>query len=170
MTGLDGSSGKQKRWSPSGTGFMPNISQTICCDRGSRRASKPSLARRPQRVPIPARRDRSPVCEKALIRNKLSRGPYPLCTGYMGTGVVEAVGSEIDNFEVGDEVYFRGNDTMALADGTSVTCVSGAHSSHIVTRPNTTHGVDHMIPGAAMDVACMFVMPAVGLYGVVRRL
>ena len=76
----------------------------------------------------------------------------------------------IDNFAVGDKVYFRGNDTMALADGTSVTCDSGAHSSHIVTRPNTTHGVDHMIPGAAMDVACMFVMPAVGLYGVVRRL
>ena len=24
--------------------------------------------------------------EFALIRNKLSRGPYPLCAGYMGTG------------------------------------------------------------------------------------
>ncbi len=26
--------------------------------------------------------------EFAFIRNKISRGPYPLCTGYMGTGVV----------------------------------------------------------------------------------
>ena len=104
--------------------------------------------------------------EFALIRNKLSWGPYPLCTGYMGTGVVEAVGDNIDNFKIGDEVYFRGNDSMALADGSPISSVSGAHCSHIVRRPNTTHGVDHVVPGAAMDVACMFVMPAVGLYGV----
>lgn len=104
--------------------------------------------------------------EFALIRNKLSWGPYPLCTGYMGTGVVEAVGSEIGNFKEGDEVYFRGNDAMALADGAPVSCVSGAHCSHVVTRPNTTHGVDHMVPGMAADVAAMFVMPAVGLFGV----
>lgn len=104
--------------------------------------------------------------EFALIRNKLSWGPYPLCTGYMGTGVVEAIGSDIHNFEVGDEVYFRGNDYMELMDGTKVSSVSGAHCSHIVTKPNTTHGVAKMSSGAAMDVACMFVMPAVGLYGV----
>ena len=104
--------------------------------------------------------------EFALIRNRISWGPYPLCTGYMGTGTVEAVGANIGNFDVGDTVYFRGNDAMALADGTSVSCVSGAHCSHVVTRPNTTHGVAKLIPGAAMDVACMFVMPAVGLYGV----
>ena len=104
--------------------------------------------------------------EFALIHGKLSWGPFPLCTGYMGTGVVEAVGADIDNFSVGDEVYFRGNDAMALAGGTAVSCVSGTHCSHIVTRPNTNHGVDHVVPGAALDVACMFVMPAVGLYGV----
>lgn len=104
--------------------------------------------------------------ELALVRNKLSWDPYPLCTSYMGTGVVEVVGADIDNFKMGNEVYFRGNDSMALADGTPVSCVSGAHCTHIVSRPNTTHGVDHMVPGAAMDVACIFVMPAVGLYGV----
>ncbi len=104
--------------------------------------------------------------EFAFVRSKILRGSFPLCTGYMGTGVVETVGADIDNFVVGDKVYFRGNDSMSMADGTSVNCVSGAHSSHIVTRPNTNHGVDHMIAGAAMDVACMFVMPAVGLYGV----
>ena len=30
--------------------------------------------------------------EFALIRNKVCWGPYPLCTGYMGTGVIIAVG------------------------------------------------------------------------------
>ena len=104
--------------------------------------------------------------EFALIRNKLSWGPYPLCTGYMGTGVVETVGAEVGSFAVGDEVYFRRNDFIELEGGVQVSCVSGTHCSRIVTRPNTTHGVDHMVPGARLDVACMFVMPAVGLYGV----
>jgi 2-desacetyl-2-hydroxyethyl bacteriochlorophyllide A dehydrogenase len=110
--------------------------------------------------------------EFALIRGKLSWGPYPLCTGYQGTGVIEAVGTEVEGFEVGDEVYFRGNDRMAVADGTAfadgtpVTCASGAHCSHVVTRPHTTHGVAKMAPGAPMDVASLYVMPAVGLYGV----
>ena len=104
--------------------------------------------------------------EFGYIRGKISHRGYPICTGYMGTGVVEAVGDDVGNFEVGDAVYFRGNDGMALADGRGVSCVAGGHCSHIVIRPNTRHGVDHMVPGAAMDVACMFVMPAVGLYGV----
>ena len=104
--------------------------------------------------------------EFALIRNKLSWGPYPLCTGYQASGVVEAVGAEIDNFNVGDKVYYRGNDAMTLADGRSVSCVAGTHCSHAVIRPNTTHGADHVYPGAGMDVASMFVMPAVGLFGV----
>jgi 2-desacetyl-2-hydroxyethyl bacteriochlorophyllide A dehydrogenase len=104
--------------------------------------------------------------EFALVRNKLSWGPYPLCTGYMGTGTVEAVGAEIDNFRIGDRVYFRGNNAMTLANGDRVSCVSGAHASHAVLRPNTTHGADHVYPGASMETAAMFVMPAVGLYGV----
>jgi len=104
--------------------------------------------------------------EFALIRGKISWGPYPLCTGYMGTGVVEAVGSDIGDFKPGDEVYFRGNDHMELADGIPVSCVSGAHCSHVVRKPHTSHGVAHLIPGADMGAACMFVMPAVGLNGV----
>ena len=92
--------------------------------------------------------------------------PYPLTTGYQGTGVIEAVGAEVTGFEVGDEVYFRRNDSIALEDGTAVTCRSGAHASHAVTQAATTHGVEKLPPGAPMDVASMFVMPAVGLYGV----
>jgi len=34
--------------------------------------------------------------EFALVRNKISWGPYPLCTGYQGTGVIEAVGAEVE--------------------------------------------------------------------------
>jgi 2-desacetyl-2-hydroxyethyl bacteriochlorophyllide A dehydrogenase len=104
--------------------------------------------------------------EFALIRGKLSWGPYPLCTGYQGTGAIEAVGAEVEGLAPGDEVYYRGNDTMALADGSPVSCVSGTHCSHVVTRPHTTHGVAKMVPGASMEVAALYVMPAVGLYGV----
>ena len=38
-------------------------SHTICCD--------PGAPGRPQRVPIPAGRDRPPDCDKALIHSKL---------------------------------------------------------------------------------------------------
>lgn len=106
--------------------------------------------------------------EFALIRNKISWGPYPLCTGYMATGVIEAVGDAIDDLRAGDRVYTRGNNVnaMALADGTRVSCVSGTHASYIAAKPHTTHGVAKLPAGVSMDVASMFVMPAVGLYGV----
>jgi len=105
--------------------------------------------------------------EFALIRNKISWGPYPLCTGYQGTGVIEAVADGVDGLAVGDEVYFRGNKAgMTLADGTPVSCVSGSHCSHAVTTVGGSHGVAKVVPGAALDTACMFVMPAVGLNGV----
>lgn len=104
--------------------------------------------------------------EFALIRGKLSWGPYPLCTGYQGAGTVEAVGAGVTDFQVGDQVYFRGNAAMELADGGKVSCVSGAHCSHAVLDPHTSHGADKVIPGAGLDVASMFVMPAVGLNGV----
>ncbi|MEI8196726.1 MAG: zinc-binding alcohol dehydrogenase [Phycisphaerae bacterium] len=104
--------------------------------------------------------------EFALIRHKISWGPYPLCTGYMGTGVITAAGAQTQGFKVGDQVYFRQNESMRLANGSAVSCVSGAHCSHAVLKPHTTHGVAHVTPGASMEVASMFVMPAVGLYGV----
>ena len=104
--------------------------------------------------------------EFALIRNKISWGPYPICTGYMGTGIVEQVGSAIDNFKIGDAVYYRSNDGMRLTNGQKVSTVQGGHSSHVVVRPNGSHGAYPLVPGAPMDVASMFVMPAVGLNGV----
>ena len=55
---------------------------------------------------------------------------------------------------------------MQMKDGTHVSCVSGAHCSHIVLNPNTTHGAEHLPDGASMETTSMFVMPAVALYGV----
>ena len=104
--------------------------------------------------------------EFALIRNKISWGPYPLCTGYMGSGVVEYTGNDIQNFKQGDKVYFRANGNMTLPGGEAVSCVSGTHCSHVVLNPNTSHGADHVFAGCSMDIAAMFVMPAVGLHGV----
>jgi 2-desacetyl-2-hydroxyethyl bacteriochlorophyllide A dehydrogenase len=104
--------------------------------------------------------------EFALIRNKISWGPYPLCTGYQGTGIVEAVGAEVQGLEVGDRVYFRGNDHMERVDGQRISCVAGTHCSHVVRKVGGSHGVAKLPPGAGMDVAAHFVMPAVGLAGV----
>ncbi|MDF1514343.1 MAG: zinc-binding alcohol dehydrogenase [Anaerolineae bacterium] len=106
--------------------------------------------------------------EFALIRNKISWGPFPICPGYMSTGVIEAVGEGVDSLSLGEKVYTRGNNTntMTLNDGTKVSCTSGAHASHIIARVESTHGVEKLPEGVAMDVASTFVMPAVALYGV----
>jgi L-iditol 2-dehydrogenase len=104
--------------------------------------------------------------EFALIRNRISWGPYPLCTGYQATGIVEALGRDVRGFAPGDAVYVRGNDAMELPDGAKVSCVSGTHCSRIVRRPGTSHGVARLPPGADREVSALFVMPAVGLYGV----
>ena len=104
--------------------------------------------------------------EFALIRNKISWGPYPLCTGYMGTGIVEKAGKSVAGIAEGDTVYFRGCRAMTLADGSPVSCVSGAHCSRVVLDPGTTHGAERLPDGADPATASMFVMPAVGLYGV----
>ena len=79
--------------------------------------------------------------EFALVRNKISWGPYPLCTGYQGVGVVERAGADVRGFAAGDTVYYRDNRAMRLAGGERVSCVSGTHCSHAVIDPVRTHGV-----------------------------
>lgn len=61
-----------------------------------------------------------------------------------------------------------GNNTndLVLLDGAKVSCTSGAYASHIVGKVSSTHGVEKLPDGMGMDVASMFVMPAVGLFGV----
>jgi len=143
--------------------------KALVCDAEQRFAIRDVLLNDPDPDQVAIRTHWSGVSigtEFALIRNKISWGPYPLCTGYMGSGVVEAVGSEIENFAVGDRVYFRRNDNMVTVEGEKISCVSGAHCAHAVLRANTSHGVDHVPAGVGMDAAAMFVMPAVGLHGV----
>lgn len=104
--------------------------------------------------------------EFALIRNKISWGPYPLCTGYQGVGVVETVGPAVVGYSPGDRVYYRDNRFMALAAGGAVSCVSGTHCSHAVIDPTRTHGVAHLPAGVTAEAGSLFVMPSVGLFGV----
>jgi len=104
--------------------------------------------------------------EFALIRGRLSWGPYPLCTGYMATGFVEAVGADVRGFRVGDAVYHRGNRRLAFPDGGSLSAVSGGHCSHAVLDPGGSHGAALLPEGVGFDVASLYVPPAVGLYGV----
>ncbi len=104
--------------------------------------------------------------EFALIRGKLNWGPYPLCTGYQGVGVIERAGADVQGFKVGDRVYFRDNRTIALPDGQKVSGVSGTHCSHAVIEVGKTHGLALLPAGVDEAAASLFVLAAVGLYGV----
>lgn len=104
--------------------------------------------------------------EFALIRHKLSWGPYPICTGYQGVGVVEEAGEKVDGFKVGDKVYFRDNSSMRLPDGSPISPLAGTHCAHATIDPKTSHGVALVPEGVRDDAASLFVMPAVGLNGV----
>ena len=104
--------------------------------------------------------------EFMLIRGTLDWGPYPICTGYQGVGVVEHVGADVRGFSVGDKVYFRDNRGIRLADGQPVSGVSGTHCSMAVIDPDNTSGVAILPEGVDEDAASSFVMPACGLFGV----
>lgn len=104
--------------------------------------------------------------ETALLRSKISWGPFPLCTGYQATGVVEAVGSKVTGFAPGDTVYVRGGSQITLADGRAVTAASGTHASHILCKAGTSHSFARLPGGCDPAVSSLFVMPAVGAKGV----
>ena len=105
--------------------------------------------------------------EFALIRNKISWGPYPLCTGYQAVGVVEQAGAEVTGFKVGDKVYYRNTRGPLKMGAQAVSPVSGTHCSLAVTdATNVTHGPALLPPGVDEEVGSAFVMPCVGYYGV----
>jgi 2-desacetyl-2-hydroxyethyl bacteriochlorophyllide A dehydrogenase len=105
--------------------------------------------------------------EFAVLTGKLDWGSFPLVTGYMATGVVLSVGSEVSDFSPGDMVYYRRNAALQLrGTGTSLNCRSGAHASVAVLNPTGNHGADIVPAGVAPETASLFVMPSVGLYGV----
>ena len=106
--------------------------------------------------------------EFALVRRKLDWGPYPLCTGYQNTGIVERVGSEVTHLKPGDRVFTRGNrQPVSLLDGTPVSC-SVSHASYTVcdASADSIEGPGLVPEAVDMGTASMFVMPAVALHGV----
>ncbi|MFA9480337.1 zinc-binding dehydrogenase [Phycisphaerales bacterium AB-hyl4] len=107
----------------------------------------------------------SPGTELALLQNKISWGPFPLCTGYQGVGVVEAVGANVHDFKPGERVYYRGNTPMTTPGGEPISPVSGTHCSHAVVPPGRI-GTAVLPEGVDPASASLFVMPAVGLAGV----
>ena len=104
--------------------------------------------------------------EFALIRGRLSWGPYPLCTGYMAVGVVTFAGAAVTGLRPGDLVYHRGQERLALGDGGPLSAVSGGHASHAVLRPDAAYGAAPVPSGVSPEAASLFVPPAVGLFGV----
>jgi 2-desacetyl-2-hydroxyethyl bacteriochlorophyllide A dehydrogenase len=105
--------------------------------------------------------------EFAVLTGKLDWGAFPIVTGYMATGQVVAVGSNVKDFTVGETVYYRRNSSLRLREsGTELNCRSGTHASVAVLNPSGTHGADRVPDGVSPETASMFVMPSVGLYGV----
>ncbi|HTW10156.1 MAG TPA: zinc-binding alcohol dehydrogenase [Acidimicrobiales bacterium] len=105
--------------------------------------------------------------EFAVLTGKLDWGSFPLVTGYMATGVVSAVGRDVTGFAIGDTVYYRRNASLQLrGTGAALNCRSGTHSSVAVLNPSGDHGADIVPAGVSAETASLFVMPAVGLYGV----
>ncbi len=107
--------------------------------------------------------------EFAVLTGKLDWGSFPIVTGYMATGEVVGVGDLVTAYRVGDKVYVRRANGLSLVrDGTPLNCRFGTHSSVAVLDPSGDHGAAHLPEGVSLDVGAMFVMPAVGLYGVDR--
>ena len=105
--------------------------------------------------------------EFAVLTGKLDWGRFPIVTGYMATGQVVAVGSNVKDFTVGETVYYRRNNSLRLREsGTELNCRSGTHASVAVLNPTGTHGAAQVPDGVSAETASMFVMPSVGLYGV----
>ena len=105
--------------------------------------------------------------EFAVLTGKLDWGSFPIVTGYMATGVVVSVGSDVSGYSVGDAVYYRRNAALLLRDsGKPLNCRSGTHASVSVLDPRGDHGAELLPAGVAPDTGSLFVMPAVGLYGV----
>lgn len=103
--------------------------------------------------------------EFALIRNKLSWGPFPICTGYQAVGVIEQVGANVKGFKPSQSIYFRNTKSITLSDGTVVSPTAGTHCSHAVVGPSETHGPAPLPEGVDPEAASLFVMPSVSLYG-----
>jgi 2-desacetyl-2-hydroxyethyl bacteriochlorophyllide A dehydrogenase len=98
--------------------------------------------------------------EFAVIRNKISYGPYPISTGYQAVGRVEKVGVGVTKFDVGDKVYYRRNYIPMRVEDQPVTICSGAHASYALMPEDAE--VERLPDGVDDATGALFVMPAVG--------
>ncbi len=98
--------------------------------------------------------------EFAVIRNKISYGPYPISTGYQAVGYVEKVGVGVTKFDVGDKVYYRRNYIPMRVEDQPVTICSGAHASYALMPEDAE--VERLPVGVDDATGALFVMPAVG--------
>lgn len=98
--------------------------------------------------------------EFAVIRGKLDWGPFPVCTGYQATGVVEAVGPEVTRFQSGDKVYYRRNFMPMNWQGQKINTCAGTHCSVALVGENAE--VEPLPAGVDEAVGSTFVMPSVG--------
>ena len=52
--------------------------------------------------------------EFGVLRGKIDWGSFPMVTGYMATGAVVAVGTDVEDFSPGDRVYLRHSEDLVL--------------------------------------------------------
>ena len=110
--------------------------------------------------------------ELLLIQNKINWGPFPIIPGYQAVGIIEAVGSDVNQLKVNDRVYHRGyfpsdRHEPIKNDGIIVSATSGAHSSHTVVNLNHKEHSAAILPEGIDEVsASLFVVASVGLFGV----
>lgn len=90
-----------------------------------------------------------------------------MVTGYMATGTVVAVGSEVEGFSPGDRVYLRhGEGLVLMASDQLLNCRDGLHCSLASLDPRGDHGAAVLPSGVPDEQGSLFVVLSVGLYGV----
>ncbi len=105
--------------------------------------------------------------EFGVLRGKIDWGSFPMVTGYMATGTVVAVGSQVEGFAPGDRVYVRHAEDLVLArSGQRLNCCDGLHCSVASLDPTGDHGAALLPSGVPDEEGSLFVVLSVGLYGV----
>lgn len=97
--------------------------------------------------------------ESSIISGERTHnGTFPLVSGYMASGIIEAIGSAVEARKPGDRVAVWGT-----AFASPVNSVWGAHASyHLIPETGTT-----LLPeGTSLKDAAMWILPRVGLNAV----